>query len=96
MTLLGELALYVLECIGAAIAIVGVLVIAFYSIVIAVIAILYAIVWGVAISCAALDRSSPPKRMQPRCPKCDSAKVFGEPGHRVCTNCGAFQSGDLT
>ena len=37
----------------------------------------------------------PPKRMQPRCPECDSAKVFGEPGHRVCTNCGASQSGDL-
>ena len=38
----------------------------------------------------------PPKRMQPRCPKCDSAKVFGESGHRVCTNCGAVQSEDLT
>jgi hypothetical protein len=40
--------------------------------------------------------TKPPKRMQPRCPKCDSAKVFGEPGHRVCTNCGAFQSEDPT
>lgn len=89
MTLLGGLALYALECIGAVIAVVGVLVIAFYSIVIAVIAMLYAIVWGVAISCAALDRSNPPKRMQPRCPKCDSAKWLGKPGEKVCTNCGA-------
>ena len=33
----------------------------------------------------------PPRRMEPRCPNCDSVKVFGEPGHRVCTNCGAHQ-----
>ena len=96
MIFLGELVLYALEFIGIAIATVVALVIACYMIVTVVITVIYAIVWGVAISCALLDRSNPPKRMQPRCPKCDSAKVFGEPGHRVCTNCGAFQSGDLT
>lgn len=60
---------------------------------------LYALVWGTALICAIVDHTHPappPRRMQPRCPKCDSAKVFGEPGHRVCTNCGAFQSEDLT
>ena len=95
MTFLGEYALYALEFIGIAIATVVVLVIACYMIVTVVITVIYAVVWGVAISCALLDRSNSPKRMQPRCPECGRAKVFGEPGHRVCTNCGASQSGDL-
>lgn len=91
MTFLGEYALYALEFVGAALAIIVALVIAFYMTVVVVITMLYTVVWGVAISCGLLEKHIPPKRMQPRCPKCDSAKVFGEPGHRVCTNCGAFE-----
>lgn len=43
------------------------------------------------LGCPMQKRKRGPRRMQPRCPNCDSAKVFGEPGHRVCTNCGAHQ-----
>ena len=55
----------------------------------------FALALGAAWLLLRTPKRNPPKRMQPRCPECDSAKVFGEPGHRVCTNCGASQSGDL-
>lgn len=82
----GEYALYALEFIGIVLAIIVTLIVA-----------LYIVVWGLAFVCAVLDHFSPsksPKRMQPRCPECDSAKVFGEPGHRICANCGASQLED--
>lgn len=88
MTFLGELALIVLEVIGGALAIILALVLAFYMTVVVVITVLYAFVWGIAISCGLLDRPNTPKRMWPRCPKCDSPKWLGKPGSKFCTNCG--------
>lgn len=89
--MLGYYALYALEFIGAALAIVLALVVAVYVIVILVLTALYIGVWALVLISEIFFPFKSPKRMEPRCPKCDSVKVFGEPGHRVCTNCGAFE-----
>jgi hypothetical protein len=81
MIFLGEYAIYAiyaLEFIGAALAMVVIFIIAFY-----------AIVWGFAVAIALLDCGRPPKRMEPRCSECGSPKWLGKPGEKVCTNCGA-------
>ena len=88
MTFLGEYALIALEIIGGAIAIIVAIVLAFYLAVLVVVTMLYTFVWGLALSCVFLEKHNPPKRMWPRCPKCDSAKWLGRPGTKVCTNCG--------
>ena len=86
MTFLGDYALRALDVIGSVLAILFTFII-----------VLCGVVWGCAFIYSLLTRAKPPKRMVPRCAKCDSVKVFGEPGHRVCTNCGAVQSEeDLT